>query len=135
MKIGNIRLVGGTGKHEGRIEVYKKDKWGTVCDDHFDMYDAHLACNEMGFSAAKSIRKFGPGSGSIHLDDLECTGKERSLFDCPHSGIGNHNCGHNEDVGVVCTGKSQQIINVLTHSQISYIRFSSEIDFLSNSLS
>jgi len=97
------RLVGGTGKHEGRIEVYKNGKWGTVCDDDFDIKDGHVACKQMGFREAKSVKKFGPGSGSIHLDDLKCTGFERDLFDCPHSGIGVHDCDHSEDVGVVCT--------------------------------
>ena len=110
MKIGNIRLVGGTGKHEGRIEV-KWGKWGTICDDHFDIKDGHVACKQMGFNGAKSIKQFGPGSGSIHLDDLECTGNEKDLFNCPHSGIGAHNCGHSEDVGVVCISKCQQIIS------------------------
>ena len=102
--VGAIRLAAGSGKHEGRIEVYKKSKWGTVCDDLFDIKDGHVACKQMGFGGAKSIKKFGPGSGSIHLDDLKCTGFESYLFDCPHSGIGAHNCGHGEDVGVVCTG-------------------------------
>ena len=30
-----------------------------------------------------------------------CTGTELSIFDCPHSTF-NYNCGHNEDVGLVC---------------------------------
>ena len=109
------RLVGGTGKHEGRIEVYINAKWGTVCDDQFDIKDGHVACKQMGFRGAKSIKKFGPGSGSIHLDDLKCTGNETDLFDCPHSGVGAHNCGHSEDVGVVCTSKCQQIISFLSN--------------------
>ena len=120
MKIGNIRLVGGTGEHEGRLEVYKQDKWGTVCDDHFDIKDGHVACKQMGFSGAKSIEKFGDGSGSIHLDDLKCIGNEKDLFDCPHSGIGAHNCDHSEDVGVVCTSKCQQIISFLSNFLILY---------------
>ena len=38
------------------------------------------------------------------LDDLGCAGTETSLFDCPHSGVNIHNCGHTEDAGVSCTG-------------------------------
>ena len=29
-----------------------------------------------------------------------CTGTELSIFDCPHSTV--NNCGHDEDVGLVC---------------------------------
>ena len=43
---------------------------------------------------------FGQGTGDIFVDDTHCVGTEARLFDCPHSTT--HNCGHNEDVGVVC---------------------------------
>lgn len=42
------------------------------------------------------------GTGSIFLDNVQCTGTESRLIDCPHSGVGTHNCGHSEDVGVRC---------------------------------
>eukprot|EP01084_Bolivina_argentea_P084112 152211_1 len=33
---GDVRLVAGKSSSEGRLEVYYKNTWGTVCDDHFD---------------------------------------------------------------------------------------------------
>ena len=42
------------------------------------------------------------GTGQIVLDDLQCTGSESRLIDCPHSGLGNHNCDHYQDAGVTC---------------------------------
>ena len=39
----------------------------------------------------------------IHLDDVECTGQEEALLECPSLPIGLHNCGHSEDVRITCT--------------------------------
>ena len=46
---------------------------------------------------------FGLGTGPIHLDNVNCTGNESSLLDCPRSDR-MHDCNHGQDVSVVCTG-------------------------------
>ena len=43
------------------------------------------------------------GTGLILLDNLGCIGSESRLIDCPHSGLGIHDCGHYEDAGVRCS--------------------------------
>ncbi len=45
---------------------------------------------------------FTDGTGSIWLDNVQCSGNEARLVNCNTQPIGQHNCGHTEDAGVNC---------------------------------
>nr|XP_055075740.1 T-cell differentiation antigen CD6-like isoform X1 [Misgurnus anguillicaudatus] len=100
-----VRLVGGGHRCGGRVEVWR-GSWGTVCDDGWDEKDAGVVCAQLGCGYAVSVSgegvPYGQGRGPIHLDELNCTGNERSLWECPAVSQG-HDCGHKEDAGVVCS--------------------------------
>ncbi len=36
----------------GRLEIYLRGEWGTVCDDGFGQTEADVACRQLGFSTA-----------------------------------------------------------------------------------
>ena len=113
-----IQLVGGGSSLEGRIEVYINGTWGTVCDDSWDINDATVVCQQLGYGSAVSARMgayFGQGSGDIVLDDVACTGLETNIREC--SASTSHNCVHHEDAGVVCSGNDGDPTGIAIHFQ------------------
>ncbi|KAM7074495.1 scavenger receptor cysteine-rich domain-containing protein SCART1-like, partial [Ciconia maguari] len=102
-----VRLVNGAGRCTGRVEIYYQGSWGTVCDDGWDLSDASLVCHQLGCGGevqASSSARFGEGCGQIWLDGMTCSGDEAALWDCPARPWGQHDCGHKEDAGVICSG-------------------------------
>jgi deleted-in-malignant-brain-tumors protein 1 len=101
----DVRLVGSTNAYEGRVEILYKGEWGTVCDDLFDANDARVVCNGLGygFQGYALGNEFGPGTGKIWLDEVDCAGTEPNIGSCAHNPWGVHNCLHSEDVSVSCT--------------------------------
>ena len=127
-------------KADGRVEICFNDRWGTVCDDNFGVQEAAVVCRQQGFPAEGlhytefydcgnilpdmtacfiiivgavplGNAAYRPGTGSIFLDNLACSGNETYLKDCRHSGTGNHNCAHSEDASVVCSTAMEECTN------------------------
>ncbi|XP_060558824.1 deleted in malignant brain tumors 1 protein-like [Ruditapes philippinarum] len=102
-----VRLVNGSNQYEGRLEVWHKGSWGTVCDDKFDAMSATVVCGMLHYQQTNPFvfgsAYFGAGALPIHLDEVKCKGTETSLTQCQHKGSGKHDCDHNDDVGISCT--------------------------------
>ena len=102
-----IRLVDGGGPCAGRVEILDQGSWGTICDDGWDLEDARVVCRQLGCGEALNATVssyFGAGSGPIWLDEVNCRGEESQVWRCLSWGWRQHNCIHEEDAGVICSG-------------------------------
>uniref|UniRef100_A0A8C0IYH1 Lysyl oxidase homolog n=1 Tax=Chelonoidis abingdonii TaxID=106734 RepID=A0A8C0IYH1_CHEAB len=99
-----VRLKGGAKIGEGRVEVLKNGEWGTVCDDQWNLISASVVCRELGFGSAQEAitgARLGQGMGPIHLNEIDCTGFEKSITDCKFN-TESLTCNHEEDAAVRC---------------------------------
>lgn len=113
-----VRLVGGSTPSEGRVEVYHRGEWGTVCDDLWDINDGHVVCRELGYYGAERVlqsAEFGQGTGKIWYDDVDCIGDEANLRYCSRAvtGSGINSCSHSEDAGVQCIVNECKLISIV----------------------
>jgi len=98
-----VKLVGDSGSR-GRLEVYHNGTWGTVCNNGFTDAAARVVCYSLGYGHTGLFvgSSYGGGSGRVWLNDVQCSGSESKITDCPHSGWGGQNCSHSDDVSVSC---------------------------------
>ncbi|XP_037831027.1 lysyl oxidase homolog 2b isoform X2 [Kryptolebias marmoratus] len=99
-----VRLRGGAIVGEGRVEVLKNGEWGTICDDNWDLLSASVACRELGFGTAKealSGGQLGQGMGPVHMNEVKCSGFEKSITECSFNKE-VVDCSHEEDAAIRC---------------------------------
>ena len=101
-----VRLVNGSTRYEGRVEVYHNGEWGTVCDNGWDLTDANVVCHGLHFGQAVLTRHnsfYGQGNGQIWLDELNCPVRGKTIEQCSYRGWGIKNCTHSGVAGVKCS--------------------------------
>ncbi|DAA29321.1 TPA: WC1-like [Bos taurus] len=69
-----LQLRGGDTECSGRV-VWHSGSWGTVGDDSWSLAEAEVVCPQLGCGQALEAMRataFGPGNGSIWLDEVRC---------------------------------------------------------------
>ena len=93
----------------GRVELLHKETRHTVCDAAFDWQDAEVVCRELDCGAPVEVlgaAAFGEGKGQVWSEEIQCGGNETQIQLCPTSAL-NHNCSHENDVGLSCRGTNK----------------------------
>ena len=97
--------MGGSGSHEGRVEVLHNGAWGTVCGFGWDLQEATVVCRQLGYGRGVPAHYAFGGIGTIWYSNVNCNGSEASLTQCDHHG-GEDFCVLSEDAGVICASES-----------------------------
>nr|KAG5686145.1 hypothetical protein BaRGS_024759 [Batillaria attramentaria] len=106
--ISTVRLVGGAGPYEGRVEINLAGQWSTVCDSGWDTKDAQVICRMLGYSGGQASAigngEFGSGSGPSWFNNVACKGDETHVLQCSSSSkLGTNACAHTSDAGAICS--------------------------------
>ncbi|XP_022102113.1 uncharacterized protein LOC110985413 [Acanthaster planci] len=101
-----VRLMDGASDEIGRVEVYVSGQWGSVCSSNWNIEDARVVCNQLGFDGAEaSVYRplLPPGTGPVFMNSVRCVGNESKLAHCQFHGWKTYAqfCG-SKRVGVVC---------------------------------
>ena len=101
---GDVRLADGLTRREGRVEIYLKGQWTSVCGATWDARDASIVCRQLGYRGYASISRrsqFGQGTSILH-DTVNCEGEERGLVECLQEAEATKDCNNRREAGVVC---------------------------------
>lgn len=106
-----VRLLGGRTEKEGRLQVKKNGKWGTVCNYGWNMMNAALVCHQLGLVLnpddwnleRNEIPLAGIAEGII-LSNVRCTEEDTDISNCKAEAEGEfeNSCTHDNDVGIRC---------------------------------
>ena len=113
VSIANVRLKGrinarNVEDYQGTVELYnsKKNRFEYICDEGWDINDAHVVCHMLGFPGALDAMlrsEYGePTPSYSSLSKVQCNGNEDSIYVCPHESVSY--CSKARSAGVQCLG-------------------------------
>lgn len=69
---GGGQVSRSNGQFEGNVEIYHNNRWGSICDDEWDLAEGNVACRSLGFpDGADRVTHngyFGHGRGKYILE-------------------------------------------------------------------
>jgi hypothetical protein len=96
-----VTLVDGENEYEGRVEIYKKGRWGTLCKPVTHV-EASYICRHLGYlgGVATGPGSFGEGVGVFWDMNFTCLLSRQCSI--AKAVVDPTPCDHKQDYGVVC---------------------------------
>uniref|UniRef100_A0A3B5R5L0 SRCR domain-containing protein n=1 Tax=Xiphophorus maculatus TaxID=8083 RepID=A0A3B5R5L0_XIPMA len=102
----SVRLVQGTDRCSGRLEVKTDQSWSSVCEKDFDLQDAEVVCREIG-CGPPSVHQgalYGEAEAPVGSREFLCEGSESALLNCSsRKSSGRNSCSPGQAVGLTCS--------------------------------
>ncbi|XP_025115895.1 deleted in malignant brain tumors 1 protein-like [Pomacea canaliculata] len=95
-------LDGRNRNNSGEVQVTFMNITGSICSDNWDDADARVFCKELGFLTGQAF-KHHVSNRPFWMTDVQCTGSERFLRDCPKTLAAVSQCSTQLSAGVTCS--------------------------------
>ncbi|XP_043975676.1 scavenger receptor cysteine-rich type 1 protein M130-like [Gambusia affinis] len=102
----SVRLVQGTNRCSGRLEVKTNQLWSSVCEKDFDLKDAEVVCREIGCGSPSVLQGalYGEAEAPVGSREFLCEGSESALLNCSsRKSSGRNSCSPGQAVGLTCS--------------------------------
>ncbi|XP_043944244.1 deleted in malignant brain tumors 1 protein-like [Protopterus annectens] len=99
------RIVNGTNRYSGRVEIFFNNTWNPVSTEGWDINDANVVCRSQGYGfalAAINDSSLGIISSSTWFKKFQCSRRESRLNDC-HGEISTNVNISSAVAGVTCS--------------------------------
>ncbi|XP_063962657.1 neurotrypsin-like [Lytechinus pictus] len=113
-----VRLSGGSGEHEGLVEVFHARVWGKICANNLWKYEsADVVCRHLGYDHAFVIYyddTFSNDTTLVQFDQVDCAGSETNLASCTSYRYEEGYCKDSagEGAGVTCVSSETPEVRV-----------------------
>ncbi|XP_043976031.1 scavenger receptor cysteine-rich type 1 protein M130-like [Gambusia affinis] len=102
----SVRLVQGTNRCSGRLEVKTNQSWSSVCEKDFDLQDAKVVCREIDCGSPSVLQGalYGEAEAPVGSREFLCEGSESALLNCSsRKSSGRNSCSPGQAVGLTCS--------------------------------
>ena len=123
-----LRLMNGTKRWEGRVQVYYNNTWGDICVDGWSSTNGDILCKQFGFQSYVGTINLGnqPIAQIVWLKNIRCSASVHSdITSCPFQGWGV-TCSYSTPLAIRCNPgywRGIRFSDMAKSSEISYAKF------------
>ena len=119
----SVRLVNGTSRCSGRVEVKSDQSWVSVYERDFDQQDAEVVCRELACGAPSVLQGalYRDGNVSMWTKEFQCEGSESALRDCATAKSTRNSSSPGKTAELSCSGKKAKLYLLVWIVILQYI--------------